>query len=75
MPSGFDTRLSRLEKYAPVVANDDRTSPFPMIRAFVDDNGGRRESESYANATARLLGLSSADLMAYLKDRAEGVNA
>lgn len=72
MPSGFDTRLAKLENYAPVVANDDRTNPFPMIQAFVDDNGGGRANESYADAAARLLDMTTAELLAYLRARAEG---
>jgi len=71
---GIDARLARLEKYAPVVANDDRTNPLPMIKAFVDDNGGLLPNESYAVATARLLGMTPADLFAYLEARAEGVD-
>ncbi|QIO57314.1 hypothetical protein [Rhizobium leguminosarum] len=72
MPTTFDTRLAKLEKYAPAVANIDRLNPFPMVQAFVDDNGSRLDNESYANAAARLLGITSADLIAYLKERAEG---
>lgn len=72
MASSFDARLSKLEKYAPVVANDDRTNPFPMLQAFVEDNGGRLDGESWADATARLLGMTSADLLAYLKARSQG---
>jgi hypothetical protein len=72
MPSSFDARLARIEKYAPVVANGDRLSPFPMIQAFVDDNGGRLGGESYAEATARLLEISPRNLLAYLEARADG---
>lgn len=72
MTRSFDTRLHKLEKYAAVVANDERTNPLPMIQAFVDDNGGRSGNESWAGAAARLLGMSSAELMAYLNLRAEG---
>lgn len=54
MPTTFDTRLAKLEKYAPAVANIDRLNPFPMVQAFVDDNGGRLDNESYANAMGRM---------------------
>ncbi|MCQ1778235.1 hypothetical protein NOJ05_13590 [Neorhizobium galegae] len=72
MGDSRNDRLSRLERHAPVVANDDRTNPFPMVQSFVDDNGGRLSNESYADAAARLLGMSSAELLTYLKARSEG---
>ncbi|MBB2821299.1 UNVERIFIED_ORG: hypothetical protein GGD59_004571 [Rhizobium esperanzae] len=71
MTTSFDSRLGRLEKYAPT-ANSDKLNPFPMVQAFVDDNGGRFDGESWADATARLLGVTSGDLLGYLKARAQG---
>lgn len=74
MANTFDTRLARLEKYAPVVANDDRTNPGAMLQAFVDDNGGRIDNESWAGATARLLDMPYSEFMNYLRDRAAGLD-
>lgn len=74
MARNMNDRLAKLEKYAPIVANDDSVSPLPMMQAFVENHGGRRESESWANATARILEISSAELMRHLSARAERHN-
>ena len=72
MARNMNDRLSTLENYAPIVANGDNMSPLAMLQACVEDHGGQRDNESWANATARILEINSADLMAYLKARATG---
>ena len=74
MTSSFDRRLVKLEKYAPVVANQDSVSPLPMIETFFADHSGRLDGESWAMATARLLDITLGELTAYLRARAAGEN-
>ena len=74
MPSNFDGRLVRLERYAPEVNKGQAQSPAPMLMAFVADNGGRIGNESWAQATARLLAMPYNEFLTSLRDRSSGVS-
>lgn len=64
-----ETRLLKIEQQAPRVLNGLGASPLPALQAFVDANGGRFTNESWAEAVARILDMSSLELMAHLRTR------
>ncbi|MGV8952829.1 MAG: hypothetical protein ACOH2M_17145 [Cypionkella sp.] len=66
------TRLTHVEKNMPTLRSMVTvTDPLPKVIAFVDAHGGRQPSESWAAATARLCGVTTGQLMADLRERAD----
>ncbi|WIJ26607.1 hypothetical protein [Devosia sp. RR2S18] len=69
---GIDQRLAMLERVAPVAST--RNSPANTARAklsaLVLEHGGRLDGESLAEATARVLGITSSEVLSQLKERA-----
>lgn len=66
-------RMSAIERKVPLVKRAaTAASPLPKVIAFVGANGGRLPSESWAEATARLCGITTGQLMTKLRERADG---
>lgn len=64
-------RMDAIERKMPLVKRAaTATSPLPKVIAFVGANGGRLPSESWAEATARLCGVTTGQLMAKLRESA-----
>lgn len=65
------TRLTHVERNMPTLQSIAPTvNPLPKVIAFVDANGGRLRSESWASATARICGVTTGQLMAQIRERA-----
>lgn len=67
----INTRLHKLETFAPKVIDGQPTNALAKVQAFVDENGGRLHKESWADAAARLLDMPTADLVEWLKSKSE----
>ena len=63
------SRLRRLETISPRILPGERTNPLAKIQAFVEENGGRHDNESWADAAARLVDMPTAQLVEWLKSK------
>lgn len=63
------SRLQRLETISPKVLPGESTNPLAKIQAFVEENGGRHDNESWADAAARLVDMPTADLVKWLQNK------
>lgn len=70
--TSFSARLSRIEKAKPIVATfKDAGDARKKLAALVDQHGGQQPGESPAQATARVLGISTRQLLAELQEKAD----
>ncbi|MEO9299004.1 hypothetical protein [Devosia alba] len=66
------TRLTHVERNMPTLRSlTPVTNPLPKVIAFVDAHGGRQPQEAWAAATARLCGVTTGELLAELRERAD----
>jgi hypothetical protein len=79
MKSELRRRIESLEdRYPTASATVDGNADgmaFDKATAFVSAHGGRRNSESWAAALARVVGITNQQLMSDLRARAEGAQS
>lgn len=65
----INNRLHKLETFAPKILNGEPTNALAKIEEFVENNGGRLENESWADAAARLVDMPTSQLVEWLKSK------
>lgn len=68
-------RISKAELKFGTVDLDATVSQAPMLCEFVEVNGGRHDEESWFDATARVVGMTSTELKSYFLTRTSGRQA
>lgn len=69
MKRSINKRLAEIERrLPPVYVQDSSDRLSELLCSFVTALGGRRECESWANAAARLMGITTLELKASLQD-------